>query len=127
MEHSKVKKILFSSLAVAAAFLVYTFCINTGYYKIDYINYDDQFNPKEYSLFVLSNPPKDKLDELDFLNSKINWLLEFKRDYTIFLLVYSERFYFNRFFSTLNYSGVPIGQLINEKDNSKYNMSIPAP
>ncbi len=110
-------------------YIIYTFYIQTEIYKLSYPYVDDwnidyiyQFHPKNNHYVVISNPPKNKLDFLNFIISKSNNIKAMSNK-TAFerLEIFEEKWYFNRFFTIFYLDDCTIEEAMGSKfkDNNK--------
>jgi hypothetical protein len=131
MVHSK--KILVAFFLIIIYYL-YSYYIKTDIYAISYPKANDWnvdfiygFHPKSHKKFVISNPPKEQLDLLGFVienlpnlyhkyyspTNKLEGLKSIER--TSNFTLYEEKWFLNRFFTTLYLDDVTINEAVQHK------------
>jgi hypothetical protein len=113
------RKIAFLFVSLIFAYGFYTFFLETDIYHITYPKKDewnyDSFNvyhSESDKRFVISNPPKEKLDVVNYLIENMSKWRKYQDSETTSFSFYEEKSYLNRYFTTLSLDGVTIYEAI---------------
>lgn len=126
MELTKKTKIL-AIVAILFICSCYSFFVETDIYQISYpkedswnIDFIHVYHRKCSKKFVISNPPKDKFELMEFLIENLPKLINEYDDSSICgFEFYEEKWYLNRFFTTLYLDDQTIPDAIQNKYGKK--------
>lgn len=113
------RKLILFLITFIILYGVYSFCFETDIYLINYperntLNYADfdQYHRANVKRFVISNPPKEKLDLLNYLVENSDLWLDYRNTEIKGFTFFKERWYLNRYFTTLDLVGQTVSEAI---------------
>ncbi len=118
MENIKIKIIIV--ILFILSYCTYSIFINTDIYSIKFpykndinIEYINDFHPIYQIKFIVSNPPVDSGKYVKFIIGNLQYLMnEYLKNDTMSFIFYQEKWFLNRFFSTLNLDDRTINEAI---------------